>query len=112
MTRNVGVLRSPQGVARAAAAAASLAGAPAARGRAAFETANLAQLALALSELAGRRAESRGAHWRTDHPEPDPAWRVRQTVWRQPDGTLGAASVPFADPSKRAAVAATSRRSA
>jgi L-aspartate oxidase len=112
MTRNAGVLRSPQGLARAAAAAAGLAGAPAACGSAAFETANLAQLALALTQLAGRRAESRGAHWRTDHPEPDPAWQVRQAVWRQPDGILGAASVPLADPRHRPAVAATSRRSA
>jgi L-aspartate oxidase len=112
MTRDAGVLRSPQGLARAAAAAAGLAGAPAGRGGAAFETANLAQLALALSELAGRRAESRGAHWRADHPEPDPAWQVRQAVWRRPDGTLATASVPLADRGEQAAVAATSRRSA
>ncbi len=106
MTRNAGVLRSMQGLAQA------LAGAPAGRGSAAFETANLAQLALALSELAGRRTESRGAHWRADHPEPDPAWQVRQAVWRPPDGTLATASVPLADRRKQAAVAATSRRSA
>ena len=112
MTRNAGVLRSPRGLARAAAVAAGLADAPAAISIAAFETANLAQLALALTELAGRRAESRGAHWRADHPEPDPAWQVHQAVWRQPDGTLGTAPVPLADPRQRAAVTATSRRSA
>jgi L-aspartate oxidase len=112
MTRNAGVLRSPQGLARAAAVAAGLAGAPAARGTAAFETANLAQLALALTELASRRAESRGAHWRAENPEPDPAWQIRQVLWRQPDGTLGTASVPLAGPGEQATVAATSWRSA
>jgi L-aspartate oxidase len=36
-----------------------------------------------------RREESRGGHYRTDWPQPDPAWRVRQVVDRQ-----GWASVP------------------
>jgi L-aspartate oxidase len=115
MTRDAGVLRSPQGLARAAAVAAGLAGAPATPAVAALETANLAHLALALSELASRRAESRGAHWRADHPEPDPAWQVRQVLWRQPDGTLATAPVPLAGPRQRAAAAGVSpasRRSA
>jgi L-aspartate oxidase len=115
MTREAGVLRSPQGLARAAAVAAGLAGAPATPAVAALETANLAHLALALSELASRRAESRGAHWRADHPEPDPAWQVRQVLWRLPDGTLATAPVPLAGPRQRAAAAGVSpasRRSA
>jgi L-aspartate oxidase len=111
MTRHAGVLRTSQGLARAAATAAGLAGVPAVRGRAAFEAANLAQLALVLTELAGRRAESRGAHWRADHPQPDPAWQVRQAVWRQPDGTLTRAPIPLTDHCEPPAVAATSRRS-
>jgi L-aspartate oxidase len=111
MTHHAGVLRTAQGLARAAATAADLAGAPAAGGRAAFETANLAQLGLTLAELAGRRVESRGAHWRADHPQPDPAWHVRQAVWRQPDGTLASAPIPLADRRQPSAVAATGRRS-
>jgi L-aspartate oxidase len=111
MTRHAGVLRSAQGLARAAATAAGQAGAPAAVGRATFETANLAQLALAIAELAGRRAESRGAHWRADHPQPDPAWQVRQAVWRQPDGTLVSAPIPLTDHCQPPAAAATRGRS-
>jgi L-aspartate oxidase len=111
MTHHAGVLRTGQGLAQAAATAAGLAGAPTTGDRAAFETANLAQLALALADLAARRAESRGAHWRADHPQPDPAWQVRQAVWRRPDGTLASARIPLPDRRQVPAVAATSRRS-
>ena len=111
MTRDAGVLRSTRGLARAAAIAAPLAGAPGGRGRAAFETANLAQLALTLVELARRRRESRGAHWRVEHPQPDPDWQVRQAVWRQPDGTLASASLALSARRRGAVVALTGRRS-
>jgi endoglycosylceramidase len=53
-----------------------------------WETANLVQLATALVQLAARREESRGAHWREDFPDPAGAWRVRQAVAAAPDGTL------------------------
>ncbi|HEX3299682.1 MAG TPA: FAD-dependent oxidoreductase [Actinomycetota bacterium] len=33
-----------------------------------------------MSEAAFRRTESRGGHFRVDHPAPDPAWAVRQVV--------------------------------
>jgi L-aspartate oxidase len=33
-----------------------------------------------MSEAALRRTESRGGHFRVDHPAPDPAWAVRQVV--------------------------------
>jgi L-aspartate oxidase len=33
-----------------------------------------------MTEAAFRRTESRGGHFRVDHPEPDPAWAVRQVV--------------------------------
>jgi L-aspartate oxidase len=111
MTRDAGVLRSTRGLARAAAIAGRLAGAPAVCGRAAFETANLAQLALTLIELAGRRRESRGAHWRVDHPQPDPDWQVRQAVRRQPDGTLTGASLAPSVRRRGAVIAAIGRRS-
>jgi len=90
MTRDAGVLRSPDGLARAAAVAAELAGPPdpGAAVPAAWETANLAQVAVVVTALAARRAESRGAHWRADHPEPDPAWQHQQLARRDPDGAL------------------------
>jgi L-aspartate oxidase len=64
----------------------------------AFETANLVQLGRAVAELAARREESRGAHWRSDHPAPVEAWRVRQTLTRTAAGDLepGLLAVPEA----------------
>ena len=55
-----------------------------------FEAANLVQLGRAVAELAARREESRGGHWRSDHPAPVEAWRVRQTLARTADGGLEA----------------------
>jgi L-aspartate oxidase len=51
-----------------------------------FEVANLVQLGRAMAELALRREESRGGHWRSDHPAPVEAWRVRQTLTRTAGG--------------------------
>jgi succinate dehydrogenase/fumarate reductase flavoprotein subunit len=45
---------------------------------AAGELGNLLQLADALLVSARTRTESRGAHSRSDYPDTDPAWRVRQ----------------------------------
>ncbi|HEY4790830.1 MAG TPA: hypothetical protein VIJ05_05790, partial [Actinomycetes bacterium] len=55
-----------------------------------FETANLVQLGRAVAELAVRCEESRGGHWRSDHPAPVEAWRVRQTLTRTAAGDLEA----------------------
>ena len=67
-------------------------------GPAAFEAANLVQLGRAVAELAARREESRGGHWRSDHPAPVEAWRVRQTLCRTASGDLeaGLLAVPAA----------------
>jgi L-aspartate oxidase len=64
-----------------------------------FEAANLVQLGRAVAELALRREESRGGHWRSDHPAPVEAWRVRQTLARTPEGGLdaGLLAVPAAE---------------
>jgi L-aspartate oxidase len=107
MTEKVGVVRSGSGLAEALAeldglAAAlgdpGLAGDLGDPGPAAFETANLVQLGRAVTELAARREESRGGHWRSDHPAPVEVWRVRQTLTRTAAGGLeaGLLAVPAA----------------
>jgi L-aspartate oxidase len=111
MTDRVGVVRSGVGLAEAVAEldglaevvldrlAADLSGPGLANpGPEAFETANLVQLGRAVAELAARREESRGGHWRSDHPAPVEAWRVRQTLARTAAGDLeaGLLAVPAA----------------
>ncbi|WP_435742763.1 L-aspartate oxidase [Nocardioides sp. SYSU DS0663] len=72
MTDRVGVLRSAEGLAAAGAALADLAGRPAELvDLASWETTNLVTVATALAGAAARREETRGSHWREDHPERD-----------------------------------------
>jgi L-aspartate oxidase len=98
MTEKVGVVRSGSGLAEALAELDGLAAALGGLGPEAFETANLVQLGRAVVELAARREESRGGHWRSDHPAPVEAWRVRQTLTRTAAGDLeaGLLAVPAA----------------
>jgi L-aspartate oxidase len=99
MTDRVGVVRSGAGLAGAVAELERLGVDLRDSGPAGFEAANLVQLGLAVAELALRREESRGGHWRSDHPAPVEAWRVRQTLTRTPDGGLdaGLLAVPAAE---------------
>ncbi len=55
----------------------------------AWELANMALAARVVTALAARRRESRGAHWRTDYPDPDPTWQVRQVAQVLADGEVG-----------------------
>jgi L-aspartate oxidase len=97
MTDKVGVVRSGEGLGEALAELDRLdrglgrrdrgVGDP---GPAGFEVANLVQLGRAVAVLAARREESRGAHWRSDHPASVEAWRVRQTLTRTDGGDLEA----------------------
>lgn len=53
------------------------------------ETRNLLAIAQLILKSAEFRTESRGGHYRSDYPQPDPAWQVhtwvkRETWWRSP----------------------------
>jgi L-aspartate oxidase len=107
MTDRVGVVRSGAGLAEAIAELDRLAAgleSPGAElsgaeppGPERFEVANLVQLGWAVAELAMRREESRGGHWRSDHPEPVEAWRIRQTLVRTGAGELEAGVLAVAE---------------
>jgi L-aspartate oxidase len=90
MTDRVGVVRSGDGLTEAMSGLERLSLGPAEPGPEGFEVANLVQLGRAVAELALRREESRGGHWRSDHPAPVEAWRVRQTLTRTAGGELEA----------------------
>jgi L-aspartate oxidase len=76
MTAGAGVLRSASSLAATASALAELGGRTAASpGPDAWEATDLHQVATALVAAAVRREETRGAHWREDHPEASDAWR-------------------------------------
>ncbi len=59
-----------------------------------WEVANLFVLAATVTVAAASRRESRGAHWRRDAPGSLDAWRVHQTVARNPEGSLVLQTVP------------------
>ncbi len=85
MSRYVGVLRDAASLARAADALDTVATAAATDvvpTQSAFEATNLLTVARAMVAAATVRAESRGCHRRTDHPEPRTEWRVHLDVCR------------------------------
>jgi L-aspartate oxidase len=94
MSRHVGVVRDEASLAAAAAAVAEAAvgDANVTPSRTAFEVTNLLTVAAGVVAAAGRRAESRGCHRRSDHPEPRDEWRCRQTVTIGDDGGLSVTS--------------------
>ncbi len=71
MTERAGVLRSADGLERAAEELAALAEKPGERGTRAWEATNLVTISAALAEAALRREETRGSHWREDFPDRD-----------------------------------------
>lgn len=89
MQADAGVARDAQGLARLMALLSAPLGPSAEAGPARFELANMVLVAQAVAALAARRCESRGAHWRTDHPHTEPKWQCRQVL--QLDAGCGAA---------------------
>ncbi|QTE31256.1 L-aspartate oxidase [Pengzhenrongella sicca] len=60
-----------------------------------WETTNVHQVATVLTQAALARTESRGGHFRSDHPAPDEAWRLRLAATLAPDGTLEIVPTPL-----------------
>jgi L-aspartate oxidase len=74
MTERAGVLRSAEGLSAAIGQLDALVGEPGPEaGVPAWETTNLLTVSRALAEAALLREETRGSHWREDHPERDDA---------------------------------------
>jgi L-aspartate oxidase len=102
MSDNVGVLRELKGLEAAAHELASMAeGAAAAPSTENWEVTNLLTVATALVQAARRREETRGSHWREDHPERDDVtWRGHLDTRLDADGLttefvpIGAGDVP------------------
>ncbi|MGW4162760.1 L-aspartate oxidase [Streptomyces sp. NPDC004788] len=104
MTRGAGVLRSAAGLAEAAGALEALRqgaedGHKAAEpGVESWETTNLLCVARVLVAAARERAETRGCHWREDHPDRDDAtWRRHLVVRLTPDRSLAVTRTATAD---------------
>jgi L-aspartate oxidase len=108
MTEGAGVLRSDESLTKAAEqlqrlhteARDALAenGKTAEPGVDTWEATNLLCVARVLVEAARRRQETRGCHWREDHPDrDDSAWRRHIVVRLNPDRTLAVGTTDTAD---------------
>jgi L-aspartate oxidase len=88
MTEGAGVLRSADSLERTSKTLDAVGGrADGAAGPEAWETTNLVTVSAALVNAAAQRTETRGSHWREDHPDRDDArWRVRLVQTLSGDG--------------------------
>jgi L-aspartate oxidase len=99
MSAEAGVLRTSQGLHRAAAKLAELAGRESTQSRVPprienWEATDLLTVAAALVNAAAARQETRGSHWREDFPDrDDPNWRGH-LITRLVDGRLTSAYEP------------------
>ena len=99
MQTYVGVSRSGAGLELVAGALARAAGTGGTAGGPAVdptarELENMRLVARGVVALALRRRESRGAHWRTDHPSTDERWRVRQVLELAESGQMAVGELP------------------
>ncbi|RBY76785.1 L-aspartate oxidase [Geodermatophilus sp. TF02-6] len=91
MSARVGALRSGAGLAEATDVLAALAaglGPGVAPGVQSWEATDLLTVAGALTTAAAAREETRGCHWREDHPDARDEWRVHLDVRLDDDGRL------------------------
>ena len=95
MSRDAGVLRDDKGLTLAGEGLDALidldGGEP---GTEAWETTNLLTVSTLLTATALRRTETRGTHWRDDHPATDDAWRGHLDTVLAADGALHTEFVP------------------
>jgi L-aspartate oxidase len=75
MTRGAGVLRSADSLAATAKELTRLGEQRGVPHNAAWEATNLLTVAAALVASAAERRETRGCHWREDHPNAEDEWR-------------------------------------
>jgi L-aspartate oxidase len=96
MSQECGVIRDAAGLERAAAQLVKFADDPADEaGLEAWETTNLLAVATALVQAAAVRHETRGSHWREDHPERDDGhWLGHLDTTLGADGALSTRFVP------------------
>ena len=101
MTTRVGVLRNAAGLAEALAFLGSLDHGAAEVGPDAWETTNLLTVSTALAEAAALRTETRGSHWREDHPDRDDTKAGHVDSWLDADGRVAVewTYAPSTDPS-------------
>ena len=89
MSRHVGVMRRPEGLAAATDALADIAehvSRDVVPSRRAYEATNLLTVSAAVVEAARTRTESRGCHRRSDYTEPRPIWLAHLTERLDGDG--------------------------
>ncbi|MGY1820627.1 L-aspartate oxidase [Geodermatophilus sp. SYSU D00079] len=100
MSARVAALRSGAGLAEAtdrlAALAAGLGGVG--PGVDSWEATDLLTVASAVTAAAAAREETRGCHWREDHPDTEEAWRVHLDIRLDPHGRLSVARRPVGTP--------------
>ncbi|MBV9822016.1 MAG: L-aspartate oxidase [Actinobacteria bacterium] len=97
MTADAGVIRDAAGLARAAGALQKLSAQRSSEPRTeSWEATNLLTVASALVAAAGRRAETRGSHWREDFPDrDDDRWCGHLELRLGRDGTIGTDYTPI-----------------
>ncbi|NPD04959.1 L-aspartate oxidase [Nocardioides sp. zg-1308] len=88
MTHRVGVLRHADGLSDALDVLGTLDPGDAVVDPAAWETTNLLTISTALAAAAALRTETRGSHWREDHPERDDTRAGHVDSWLDADGTV------------------------
>jgi L-aspartate oxidase len=101
MTSRVGVLRHAEGLAEAITHLTQLDHGDAVVEPASWETTNVLAVSTALAEAAALRTETRGSHWREDHPERDDTKAGHIDSWLDADGTIRVewTYAPSTDPS-------------
>jgi L-aspartate oxidase len=106
MTSRVGVLRDAQGLAEALDLLGTLEPGDAEVEPAGWETTNLLAISTALAAAADVRTETRGSHWREDHPERDDTRAGHIDSWLD-DGTIRVewTYAPSTDPTPTEALA-------